>query len=129
VNFNQCSDAALIALLAKVPLEVILPENTSITFVRENESVRQQFIVDDEWFRTISAAPGSNTALIKSALGQSINVHRSAIRRYIDLAIDRYRHVEFIVREIDAPVGGIPQLQHLPRPIRISAEVLRVVGQ
>src|SRR5204863_4703989 len=36
-----------IVRLGKVPVEVILPEDARVTFVREDESVRQQFVIDD----------------------------------------------------------------------------------
>jgi hypothetical protein len=47
VNFDEGVDAARVVWLSEVPVEVILPEETRITFVRQNESVRQQLVVDD----------------------------------------------------------------------------------
>ena len=37
----------LIIRLGQVPVEVILPEDAGITFVSEDERVRQQLVVDD----------------------------------------------------------------------------------
>ena len=47
VNFHKRVDAALIFRLRQVPIEVILPEDTRITFMSEDERVRQQLIVND----------------------------------------------------------------------------------
>ena len=47
VNLDEPIDTTLIVRLRQVPIEVILPEHTGITFVREDEGVCQQFVVND----------------------------------------------------------------------------------
>ena len=47
VNFHKRVNAALIIRLRQVPVEVILPKDARITFVSEDERVRQQLVVDD----------------------------------------------------------------------------------
>src|SRR5581483_674196 len=47
VNFDESINPALIVGLRQVPVEVVLPEYTRIAFVRENESVCQQLVIDD----------------------------------------------------------------------------------
>jgi hypothetical protein len=47
MNFDERVDAALIVWLGEIPVEVILPEDARITFVREDEGVRQQLVVND----------------------------------------------------------------------------------
>jgi hypothetical protein len=47
MNFDERVDAALIVRLGQISVEVILPEDAGITFVREDEGVRQQLVVND----------------------------------------------------------------------------------
>ena len=47
VNFYERVDAALIVRLGEVPIEVILPEHTWVTFMRKDEGVSQELVIDD----------------------------------------------------------------------------------
>jgi hypothetical protein len=48
VNFDERVDAALIVRLCEIPVEVILPEDTGITFEREDKGICQDLVVDDK---------------------------------------------------------------------------------
>src|SRR6185369_6633807 len=51
VNFHHRLDAVLRIRLCKIPVEIILPKDARITFVREDERIRQELVIDD---RTIA---------------------------------------------------------------------------
>ena len=51
MNFHQRLDAVLRIRLCKIPVEIILPKDARITFVREDERIRQELVIDD---RTIA---------------------------------------------------------------------------
>ena len=47
VNFHKCVDAAPIIRLGEIPVKVVLPKDARITFMREDDRVRQQLVVDN----------------------------------------------------------------------------------
>ena len=47
VNLDERIDTALIVRLGKIPVEVILPEDARITFVRKDKGVSEQLVIND----------------------------------------------------------------------------------
>ena len=47
MNFNKRVNAVSIVRLGQVPVEVILPEDARIAFVRKDEGVRKHLVVND----------------------------------------------------------------------------------
>src|SRR5206468_6694714 len=89
VNLHKRSDAVLLIRLRQVPVEIILPKDARITFVREDKRVRQQLVVDDwsvahnvmvldERDSLFRATPRQNSAFHESSQTEPIAVAQVA---------------------------------------------------
>jgi hypothetical protein len=85
VNLDERVDTALIIGLGEIPVEVILPEDTRITFVREYKGIGEQLVVND-WTVThhivvldegdslLGAVPYQDSAFCEVAEAESVAV-------------------------------------------------------
>ena len=85
MDFDERVDAASIVRLGEIPVEIILPENTRITFVRQNEGIGERLVVNDgtvthdivvldEGHSLCWAVPSQHSRLGKIAETESVTV-------------------------------------------------------
>src|SRR5207247_1819371 len=130
VNFDERVNAAFIVRLGKAPVEVILPEDARVTFVREDESVRQQFVIDDGTVThdvvVLHKGDGLGRTIPRerSALGEVAETETVAIAQIAQTPAER--EVKCANRIVRPRIGLIEPIINRPVAVPAFADLIRL---